>query len=239
MLSFEWVLIPIAFATSVLTAAIGLGGGVLLLAVMPGLLPVAAIIPVHGATQLGSNAFRVLLGIKYVDRALVLPLVVGSLLGAILGAMFYQTLSLDYLPLIIGVTILLITWCPPPIVSASGRWGFALLGLYQTGLGMVVGTTGPLGAALLARRSTARDYLVINTGLYMTINHLLRTIAFTVMGFAYGQYALLLLAVVVAVGAGAWLGTRLRQYIPDYNFHYWFKGLITLLAFRLIASVWF
>ncbi|MDY0191288.1 MAG: hypothetical protein RBR22_11190, partial [Desulfuromonas sp.] len=65
---FEWVvpvglpvwavlvLIVTACLTSAMTAALGVGGGVLLLAVMSMLLPAAAIIPLHGLVQLGSNA---------------------------------------------------------------------------------------------------------------------------------------------------------------------------------------
>ena len=49
-------LILAAFFTSCLAGAMGMGGGVLLIALMPGLVPVAAIIPLHAATQLASNA---------------------------------------------------------------------------------------------------------------------------------------------------------------------------------------
>ena len=44
----EMFLIVAAFFTSMTTAIAGIGGGVMLIAMMPGFLPVAAIIPVHG-----------------------------------------------------------------------------------------------------------------------------------------------------------------------------------------------
>ena len=44
--------------TSALTAAFGLGGGIAMLALMGLFVPVAALIPVHGAVQLGSNTGR-------------------------------------------------------------------------------------------------------------------------------------------------------------------------------------
>ena len=112
-----------------------------------------------------------------------------------------------------------------------------MLGFYQTGLGMLIGATGPLGAAVLARRNQQRDWLVVNTGVYMSCNHLLRIFAFGVMGFAFADYLWLTLGMVVAVIAGSWLGTRLRRYVPEGNFQLWFKVLITLLALRMIGLV--
>ena len=52
------VLIAASFFTSGLTAAAGIGGGLLMLALMTYLLPIAVLIPVHGLVQLASNAGR-------------------------------------------------------------------------------------------------------------------------------------------------------------------------------------
>ncbi|WP_161787446.1 hypothetical protein [Endozoicomonas numazuensis] len=48
------LLILAAFLTSAVTAVLGVGG-VLLITLMPGLIPVAAIVPVHGVVQFFSN----------------------------------------------------------------------------------------------------------------------------------------------------------------------------------------
>ena len=52
------LLVVASFFTSALTAAFGVGGGVAMLALMGLFVPVAALIPVHGAVQLGSNTGR-------------------------------------------------------------------------------------------------------------------------------------------------------------------------------------
>ena len=49
-------LVATSFVASFITAAFGIGGGALLLAFMATLVPTAALIPVHGVIQLGSNA---------------------------------------------------------------------------------------------------------------------------------------------------------------------------------------
>lgn len=230
----EFTLVPLALLTSTLAATLGMGGGVILIAVMPGFVPPAAIIPVHAVTQLASNFSRAAFGWRHIDRAILVPVAAGAIAGAAVGGGIYSSLNLDWLPLIIGIFILLLTWLPLPTPRGGGRTALVALGFYQTGLGMVAGATGPLGAAVLARRNSARDWLVVNTAVYMTINHLVRSFAFGLMGFAFVGWLPLIAGMVAASVAGSWLGTRLRVFLPQRNFQFAFKLLVTALALRMI-----
>ena len=231
----EYSLVPIAFLTSALAAVMGMGGGVLLIAAMPGLVPPAAIFPVHAATQLASNVSRAAFGVKHIEWSMVPALTLGALLGAWLGGEIYASLNLHWLPAIVGVLILLLTWVPLPQLRRGGQAGLFGLGFYQTGLGMVAGATGPLGAAVMLQRNSERDWLVVNTAVYMSISHLVRVAAFVAIGFSFAPWWPLVLAMILAVTAGSWLGTRLRARVPQINFQRWFKLLVTLLAARMIA----
>ena len=51
-------LLAASFAGSFITVVLGIGGGALLLAIMASFLPAAALIPVHGVVQFGSNSTR-------------------------------------------------------------------------------------------------------------------------------------------------------------------------------------
>ena len=82
-------LIVVSFVASTLTATVGLGGGILLISVMPGLIPAAAIVPVHGAVQLASNSSRVLMGVRHIDWRVVWPFVGGSIVGAAAGVAWW------------------------------------------------------------------------------------------------------------------------------------------------------
>ena len=234
----ELLLIPISFATSALAAAIGMGGGVLLIALMPGLVPAGVIIPLHALTQLASNLSRAGFGWRHIDGHLLPAIALGGIAGAWLGAGIYSQLDLDWLPAVIGVFILIITWLPLPTPAGRGQLALLALGFYQTGLGMVAGATGPLGAAVLARHCLERDWLVVNTAAYMSVNHLLRAVAFGLLGFNLWQWWGLLLGMVLASIAGSWLGTRLRQFLPQADFARWFRFLVTLLALRMLVLPW-
>ena len=231
----EFTLVPIAFFTSVLAGVMGMGGGVLLIAAMPGLLPVQAIFPVHALTQLASNLSRAGFGWRFIQWDMLPALAVGASLGAFGGAEVYSSLNLDWLPLLVGLLILLLTWVPLPQVPGAGNWSLLALGFYQTGVGMVAGATGPLGAAVLQRRNSQRDWLVVNTAVYMGLSHIVRVTAFVALGFSFAPWWSLVAALVLAVTAGSWVGTRLRGLVPQFNFQRWFKWLVTLLALRMIA----
>ena len=103
-------LIGVSFLTSTFTAIIGMGGGIVLISAMPGLLPTAAIIPIHGAVQLASNSSRVLFGLHHIEWRVFWPFLGGAILGAITGSQAIIRLSFDYLPLYLGFFILLVTW---------------------------------------------------------------------------------------------------------------------------------
>lgn len=213
----------------------GMGGGILLIAAMPGLIAPAAILPVHAVTQLGSNLSRAAFGWRAVDWTLIPAIAVGAALGAWSGSEIYQRLDLAWLPAVLGVVILLITWVKLPTVPGAGQLSLLLLGFYQTGLGMIAGATGPVGAAVLLRHNTQRDWLVVNTAVYMTINHVFRVVAFVLIGFSFAPWWQLVLALIAAVTAGSWVGTRLRRKVPQIDFERWFRVLVTILAVRMIA----
>ena len=231
----EVALVVIAFFTSALAGAVGMGGGILLIASMPGLVPVPAIIPIHAVTQFASNSSRVAFGWSHIDKSLVLPFTVGAVLGAWLGAEIYRDLNLDWLPAIIGFLILVITWVPLPQFKSGGKAALVALGFYQTGLGMLAGATGPLGGAVLRHYNTGRDWLVVNTAVYMSINHLVRVLVFALLGFSFAPWLWLILGMVIAGILGSWAGTKLRSRIPQVLFQRIFKVLVTVLALRMIV----
>jgi len=224
-----------AFLTSCLAGVMGMGGGILLIAVMPGLVPAAAILPLHAATQLASNLSRAAFGWRHLDWSIVPAFALGAAAGAWAGAEVYQSLDLRWLPAIIGLLILLFTWVPLPQMTGGGTFALFGLGLYQTGLGMLAGATGPLGAAVLLQRHSGRDWLVVNSALYMSVNHVLRLCAFAIIGFSFAPWWPLLAGLVAAVVCGSWVGTRLRYRIVEVDFVRWFRWLVTLLALRMVA----
>ncbi|MFT4518997.1 MAG: putative membrane protein YfcA [Halioglobus sp.] len=212
-----------------------MGGGILLIAVMPGLVPAAALLPIHAITQLTSNLSRSAFGWRVIDFAIIPAFALGAVAGAWLGAEVYQSLNMQWLPALIGVFILVLTWVKLPQVPGGGQMSLVLLGFYQTGLGMLAGATGPVGAAVLLQRNSGRDWLVVNTALYMTLNHSFRVGAFLLLGFSFAPWWQLVVGMVIAGICGSWVGTRLRSRLPELNFKRIFQVMVTILALRMIT----
>ena len=229
----EYFLIAMSFFTSAFTGVFGIGGGVLLLSFMPGLIPAAAIIPVHGFVQLFSNSTRVLFAWRSVHYELVWPYLVGGIFGAWLGSKVIWSINAQYIPAIVGGFILLTAWMPKKIFSyMSGH--YYSFGFLSTFVSSIAGASGPMMGAFLSRENLERDSLVTTVASFMTVSHILKLVAFGLLGFAFSDYLELMLLMSVSVAMGSFAGTRIRKHVPDVSFRKIFRWLITALALRMI-----
>ncbi|MEZ5535281.1 MAG: sulfite exporter TauE/SafE family protein [Thiolinea sp.] len=230
----ELLLMLFAFLTSMLTAVMGLGGGLILIALMPGLLPPVAIIPVHAATQLVSNTSRALFAWSDIRWEFVLSFLTGSIAGGLLAAQIAALINLDYIPLLIAAFILFNVWGGGISFQSNPKGEFLTIGFIQTGMAMLSGATGPLAQSTLVRKGLGRDAIVATSAVFMSTTHLIKLILFGFLGFSLAQYWPVMLAMMAAVVAGTWLGTKLRHRVPDERFKLMIKWLLTLLAVRII-----
>lgn len=230
----EVLLISIAFVTAAVTAITGIGGGMILIALMPGLLPAAAIIPVHALVQLFSNSSRAIFGWRFLRWEPVLGFVIGSIIGGLIAAGITREINLEYTPLFIAIYILFSVWGPKLQFQKPPPGEFVIIGLVQTSLSMMVGATGPMGQASLLRRGLQRDALVVTSALMTSFTHLIKIILFALLGFSFFAYWKILLGMSAGVIFGALLGTHLRYRIPEALFKTGLKWLLTLLALRMI-----
>lgn len=228
------LLAALAFATATLTAITGIGGGIILVASMPGLLPAPAIVPVHAMVQLFSNASRALFGWRFISPEFLLAFAAGACIGGPLAAALLRHVNLDYTPLMIAAYILFSVWGPKLKFSIPQRIEFVTIGLLQTGLSMVVAATGPLGQAALMRRGLGRDALVVTAAAMMSFTHGVKIIMFMLLGFTFSDYWQSIAAMSAGVILGTLLGTRIRYRIPEKKFKTGLKWLLTLLALRMI-----
>jgi uncharacterized membrane protein YfcA len=233
----ELFLICMAFVASTTAAMVGLGGGILLISVMPGLIPPFAIIPVHGMVQVASNLTRVLFGLRYVVWAVILPFIIGGLLGAGLGSQILVDIRWDFLPLIIGCFILIITWAPSfrNAPNLPGKYG--ILGALQTFLSLFVGVVGPLNMPFLLREGFSRDRVVVTHATQMTALHTIKVATFVFLGFTFAPYAYLIAGMILSATLGSYVGTHWRSRVPEARFRTILKWIITMLALRMLLGV--
>lgn len=229
-----YILVTASFFTSFLTAAVGIGGGVTLLAIMSQIVPAKAIIPVHGIVQLGSNAGRMLLMAKDINWALLGYFLVGSLFGAVIGGQIVFSLPTAVLQLVLAGFILFMVWGPKLKTLKSDHRMFAIGGLFSTLLTMFVGATGPFVAASLKGLKLDKLTHVATFSASMVVQHLLKVVVFGFLGFAYGSYVPLMALMVASGFLGTILGRRLLLRISENHFQKALNIILTILALRLV-----
>ena len=124
----------------------------------------------------------------------------------------------------------------PKLGRIGGEKGrFAVLGFLATFLGVFVSATGTLIAPFIAAASPDRRNHVATQGALMIFVHILKLIAFSVIGFAITAY-LPLIAVMIASGAaGNWLGEVALHRMPEKKYRLTLKIILTLLALQLLS----
>jgi uncharacterized membrane protein YfcA len=229
------LLILASFFTSALTAAFGVGGGVAMLALMGLFVPVAALIPVHGAVQLGSNTGRAWHQRANVRMDVAIPFIAGSIVGAIGGAFLVVQLPDALLKLVLGGFIIAVTWTKIPGIERLGQAGLAVASAALALMTMFVGATGPLLSAVFAQIfANDRKALVATHAAGMTVQHALKIVVFGFAGFAFANW-LPLIAMMIASGfLGTLYGTRMLEKMPEETFKRWFRIGITVLALDLL-----
>ncbi len=227
-------LVVLSFITSMLTAAVGIGGGLLMLTVMVSFLPPIIVLPVHGVIQLGSNGGRLAVMRQHVDWRIWRYFAIGSILGVILAGQVFINLSLEVLRALLGLFVLYAVWTPKLKPSNIALKGYTLVGIGTTFITMFVGATGPLVSSFLSPKKLGRERVVATLAACMTIQHGLKGIAFGVLGF-YFQPWIPVIVIMIATGfLGTLLGRRILKRLPERLFSRLFRIVLTVLAGRLL-----
>lgn len=230
-LTVAGALMAISFLGSFITAAFGIGGGVVVLAVLASLLPPAALIPIHGVVQLGSNAGRTAIMRSHIDRATLAVFLIGTTVGVIIGALVVFELPPAIIQIAVGLFILWTIFFKPPAFLRHSAW---IAGGFSSLLTMFFGATGPFVAAYIRTLNFEKMRHVATHAACMTAQHGLKVVAFGMLGFAFGPY-LALIAGMIAFGfAGTLVGKRVLMKIDEALFKTALKTILIVLALRLV-----
>jgi uncharacterized membrane protein YfcA len=229
-------LLVVSFVASFITASAGIGGGVLMLATLASVLPAAAVIPVHGVVQIGSNAGRAFLLRAHVDRRVLAFYVAGAVLGVLVGGSVYAVLPPDTIRVVLGLFILYSVWGPKLGRTRLANRAFLLVGSVTSFLTMFVGGTGPFVACFLDPGRFGKEGTVATHAACMTMQHSLKVAMIAFIGFAFGPWVVPLAAIIAAGFLGTMAGRAVLLRLPEHAFRSAFRVVLTLLALRLLWS---
>ncbi len=230
------LLLTTSFIASLITAAMGIGGGLLLLAVSATTVPAAALIPVHGLVQLGSNANRAILTRRHLSPGILGNFGFGALAGTLLASVFVIQLPVNTIQFTVALFILYLVWGPPIPASYLTGWPLRIAAGITTFISMFVGATGPLVAAILKQRDEDRFIRTANLATCMSVQHGFKLLLFGWLGFSFTDWLGAIAAMILCGLLGTWVGLHVLSKINNRYFNLLFKLILTLLAVRLLYN---
>lgn len=228
-----WSLVFVSYLTSAITAVLGIGGGATLLAIMANLLPISAVIPLHGVVQFGSNIGRLTLLFRVVDWRLVLWFSIGSLIGSVVGAGASTQMPAAGLQVAMGAFILYTAWFPP-IKLPSGKKFLSILGVVTSFISMIVGGVAPLVFTAIKPMFAERTALVGTMAALISGQQLLKVLFFGFFGFVFTDWYLMLALMLFTGYLGTLTGRVFLERFTAEQVQPILKAVLTLMAARLL-----
>lgn len=239
LLSFSglFLLLATSFVTSFINATIGVGGGVLMLAMLLLLLPAEAVIPVHALIQLLSNIGRTAAFRSNIDSKIVKSFAPGCLMGSIAAAFILVNIPGWLLEIVIG---LFIVWTlfgdSNNKADNSGTNHYFGIGCGTSFVSSFVGATGPLVIAFLRRENLSKQNLIGTHGACMTIQHLIKLLAFGVVGISVAKWWLLFLLLGLSGFLGTLAGRKVLFSLSEKVFSKIFKTALVILCIKILGG---
>ncbi len=241
-LGIELVIVVAVVLTSTLSGVLGMAGGILLMALLVSLKPIAAAMIIHGVVQATSNGSRAWLLRRHIAAAILPP----YLAGAALAFCAFTWLSLlpnkSYVLIAIGA----LPWLALVVPKLNGlditrRPTAAVCGCAVTAAQLFAGASGPLLDFFYLHARLDRYQIVASKALTQTLGHLLKLVYYGgVIGVSGDGIDLPFLVVaVLAAVLGTRLGTRLLDRVGDGDFRRVSRWVILAIgAFCIGNGLW-
>jgi uncharacterized membrane protein YfcA len=233
-------LIPVSLAASALSGVIGMGGGVLLLAVMATVLAPPLVVPLHGVVQLTSNSTRAVTLLRHVDWRIVLAYCPTLIAGVFFGLQFYRESEMEWFRPLIGLFVLgFLIWDRlRPKRLQLPLWAYLPAGFVGGVITILIGASGPYLAAFFLRDDMDKESIIATKAMVQMVGHLLKIPAFLSIQFDYFAHLDLLLPLLACAVGGTLVGTWALGKMGERIFRIFFRLVLLALALRLVLDPW-
>ena len=235
------IIIAGSFVASIFNAAFSAGGALIILAITSTVLPVQAIVPIHSTLLIGSTLTRVMFFWEYIDWKIVIPFLIGALLGAIIGARIYIELPESVIALAIGGVMLIAIWLPSVSWRPRLRHPWAIVGFIHSLLSTLF-AYGAVMHAVILHTGLNRRQIVGTLGGCLSGMSLFKIVGYASFGFDYSPYYHVIAAAVTVSLIGTAIGKMIVDKLSEQKFRMIFRVLVTVTALRLlyvgVSAIW-
>lgn len=212
----EAALAAAALGTSILSAVLGMVGGLILMGVFAAALPVPAAMVLHGATQFVANGFRAALLWRHVHVRGVLAYALGAAgsYALLREARFVPDPATVFL--VLGAVPFAARLASRAVALDFSRPGAAVAaGLVVTSVQLVAGVGGPLLDVFFIDTGLGRRQVVATKAVTQATSHLLKLGYFAPLLAAGTVSPALISASILAALAGTLVGSRILERVSD------------------------
>lgn len=220
------------FFTATLSGIFGMAGGLVLLAVLLAMLPVATAIAVHGAIQIVANGSRAWFSRAFIDWRILIHICIGLLAAAAILLLVRYSPDLASVCIVIGLMPVLV-WIPKDwlALDASKPLHAVLCGLLGGGLNLTVGVSGPTVDVFFIRTQMDRRRIVATKAATQVVSHGAKVVFYGGLASAMDGNDLLLVLIGAPFAiAGTNLGYRILQRLSDDGFRTWTRYVVTAIG---------
>lgn len=226
-----------ALIGSLISAVIGMAGGMISLAVMLCFLSHGEAVPTHAVVQLFGNGTRVLVFLKDVHWAALGRFTLGALPGMVVGmtllwAMGEAEQAEPYLKTLIGLYILVATYLPKSGKQrgeSTRSWDFVGLGFASGIASLTVGAVGPLIGPMFVRRDFPKERLIATKAICQLVTHIAKIpVFFTLRELDVPRLGTIALVMILMAVLGTLLGRRMVDRVREGHF---------VLAYRIGLTI--
>lgn len=230
----------VSYITALISAATGMGGGVIFLIGLNLFLPLEKVIPIHGLIQLKNNAVRVFVLRKYLIKNISVYFTIGCILGVLCVTFALKSLDNKIIPYSIILILVSYSLFKPkkfPEIKIP-NWAFIILGFVTGALGILVGAVDPLLAPFFLRKDFSRHQVIANKSYFQMLVHFSKIPVFLFLGFDYLEYWPLILILFTTAMLGTFSGLKLLDRISQELFLNIFKIILFAVSLKVAYTLY-
>jgi uncharacterized membrane protein YfcA len=229
------IIVAGSFVASVFNAAFSAGGALIILAITSTVLPIQAIVPIHSTLLIGSTVTRIIFFWDFIDWRLVRSFLVGSLVGAFVGARIYVELPEAIIATAISVVMLVAIWLPEMSWRPRLRHPWIIVGFIHS-LFSTLFAYGALLHAVVLHANLERRQIIGTLGGCLAGMSIFKITGYAYYGFDYSPYYAVIAAAIAVSFLGTAVGKMIVDRLSEERFRLVYRALITLSALRLLYT---
>jgi uncharacterized membrane protein YfcA len=240
-LSIYVILVIFSFFTSALSAATGMGGGVLLFTVMTLYFPINVIIPIHGIIQFFNNFLTLTFLRDHLKKSLMRPFLLGAVPGILIAAVIVDKLIKTQMPQMIILGLILYSLFRPkklPDLELQHK-NFFWVGFITGLLGIIAGAIDPVLAPFFVRKDLSKEEIIANKAAMQAIVHFSKIPVFLYLGFNYLPFLSFCLITNLACYFGTRFGILMLRKMSEQVFLRVFKIALIATGARMAYKLFF